>query len=227
MAAVDFDRLYHAAVLRERLLETSWGYRAFRRLISADHSMAVIVSDHVRPTESDRVLDVGCGNADLASFLPRSVSYLGIDNNSKYVKSARARGLDVIEAGVADLATVEREPFDAIVLVGVLHHLDDAVAERLVQDCGPALNPGGRFISVDPVKHVGQVRLSRAIMALDRGKFIRDASGYTRLIASGFSTSSMVIRRDLLPFPYAHCVIEATQAIQPMTAIGCDRGSSG
>ena len=61
-------RRYTRPVIRDQILGTSGGYRAFRRLIKADRSMQVIVDEYVKPTAGCSVLDIGCGNADLADL---------------------------------------------------------------------------------------------------------------------------------------------------------------
>ncbi len=122
-------------MLRERILDTTRGYGAFRRLIKADRSMRLIVDEYVRPTATSSVLDIGCGNADLARMLPAGTSYLGLDNNPRYIRDTAARGLNVIEASVSDLLGIGYGPFDVVVAVGLLHHLDDATAEELGTRC--------------------------------------------------------------------------------------------
>ena len=196
-------------MIRDRVLGSSAGYSTFRRAIKADRSMGIIVDDYIRPVGGHRVLDVGCGNADLADLLPSEVFYLGLDNNPGYIASAKARGVNVIEAHVSELGGLGYESFDSIVLVGVLHHLDDDTVKLLMRDMSAVLSPGGCVVSVDPVNHPGQGMISRSIMAMDRGKYIRRESDYRSLIASSFDDLDVVMRYDLNPFPYAHCIVRA------------------
>jgi SAM-dependent methyltransferase len=194
-------------VIRDRILGTSGGYRTFRRLIKADRSMKVIVDEYVKPTPHCRVLDIGCGNADLAHLLPVDVSYLGLDNNPQYIENAKARGVNVIEAHVDELGNLGYDPFDVVVAVGLLHHLDDSTAVDLIADVSKVLNPHGRLVTVDPVNHPNQSYVSRTIMRFDRGRYIRKENGYADLIGQAFDSASIVVRYDLNPFPYAHCIM--------------------
>jgi SAM-dependent methyltransferase len=174
--------------------------------------MQVVVDEYMKPQPGGRVLDIGCGNADLAGLLPAGVTYVGLDNNPKYIASAKARGLDVIEANVDELGTLGYEPFDVVVAVGVLHHLDDVTAKRLIADVGAVLSPTGRFVTFDPVNHPNQSYVSRTIMRFDRGRHIRVEAGYVQLISQTFDSPSVTVRYDLNPFPYAHCIIVAEAA---------------
>jgi SAM-dependent methyltransferase len=196
-------------MLREKILETRRGYDAFRRLIKADRSMRIIVDEYVRPTPTSRVLDVGCGNADLARMLPAGATYLGLDNNPRYIHDAAARGVNVIEASVSELSSIGYEPFDVVVALGLLHHLDDATVEGLMRDVSEVLVPAGRLVTIDPVLHDGQSLISRTIMRFDRGRHIRDEQRYSQLIRNQFTNADVQVRHDFLPFPYAHCLMTA------------------
>jgi SAM-dependent methyltransferase len=56
----------------------------------------------------DTLLDLACGDAAFADFLPSEVRYLGVDTSESMVAAARERGHDAV---VADLnAFVPREP---------------------------------------------------------------------------------------------------------------------
>ena len=171
--------------------------------------MKVIVDEYVRPFRDCRVLDVGCGNADLADLLPADATYLGLDNNPEYINNAKARGVNVIEAHVNELSSLGYEQFDVVVAVGLLHHLDDETAIDLIRDVAKVLTPTGRIVTVDPVNHPSQSFVSRTIMRFDRGKYIRKENGYAALIGEAFASASVVLRYDLNPFPYAHCIITA------------------
>ena len=171
--------------------------------------MKVILDDYVKPAAGCRVLDVGCGNADMGHLLPTDCTYLGLDSNPRYIKNAKAKGLNVIEANVADLGGLGFGPFDVVVAVGVIHHLDDSTASALFADVSKVLSLGGSLVTVDPVNHPGQSLVSRTIMSLDRGRFIRRREGYESLIGGVFTAPTITMRYDLNPFPYAHCIVEA------------------
>ena len=175
--------------------------------------MQVIVDEYVKPIPGCRVLDVGCGNADLATLLPAGVTYLGLDNNPKYIESARQRGIDVIEAHVDQLGKLGYEPFDVVVAIGLLHHLDDQTAMDLICDVAKVLTPGGYLVTVDPVNHPNQSYVSRTIMRFDRGKHIRRESEYVTLAERAFDSPLPTVRYDLNPFPYAHCIITTAASV--------------
>ena len=48
----------------------------------------------------------------------------------------------------------------------------------------------------------GQSPVARALLLLDRGRFVREQKAYLSIMAQHFDVVSSVIRHDLLSFPY-------------------------
>ncbi|MFN2628494.1 MAG: trans-aconitate 2-methyltransferase [Gaiellaceae bacterium] len=64
------------------------------------HRAELIASLGPRLEPGERVLDLACGDAGLASFLP--LDYLGADASPEMVAAARRQGRDVVEADLND-----------------------------------------------------------------------------------------------------------------------------
>lgn len=199
--------------VRDQLLGTKIGYTTFRRLIRADRSMRQLVDEHVRPPLGSRLLDVGCGTGDLAALIP-GVTYVGVDHNPAYVPAEQTAATPdsptFVNADLGSLGHLDIGLFETAIALGVLHHLDDELARSVVADVRQKLSPGGRFVTIDPAFHPDQRSTARVLMALDRGRFVRHPSDYIRLLESAFPKVVMTIRHDLNPFPYTHCIIEAS-----------------
>lgn len=90
-----------------------------------------------------RVLDVGCGNGELAFLLGRGDrSVVGIDPSEECVAGARARaGEEKIRFTCTSFDDFDADGyFDAIVFVASLHHMD---MERALARAKELLAPGG------------------------------------------------------------------------------------
>jgi SAM-dependent methyltransferase len=89
--------------------ETSWSERAYAdaRAYLAHRADAVT---HLGPElePGDTLLDLACGDAAFADFLPAGVRYLGVDGSAGMVAAARARSHDAVIADLNDF--VPREP---------------------------------------------------------------------------------------------------------------------
>lgn len=96
-----------------------------------------------------RLLDVGCGNGQVASTLAGlGWNVVGLEPDPVPARLARERyGLEVIE-GTLEEAQLAPESFDAITMHHVLEHLVDPLTA--LRECWRVLRPGGRLVVVTP-----------------------------------------------------------------------------
>ena len=128
-------------------------YTTFQNIMGAESGRARVVRDYVRPFAGMRILDLGCGPAEILYSLPRDIAYVGYDMSADYIASARKKfaGRGTFHCRLlqqAEVATLE--PFDLVMGIGVLHHLDDATARQFMAIAKAALEPGGRIYTIDP-----------------------------------------------------------------------------
>jgi 2-polyprenyl-3-methyl-5-hydroxy-6-metoxy-1,4-benzoquinol methylase len=201
-----------STTLREMILGSSGGYRAFKVLTRGDQTMAAMTAQYIRPHPGERILDVGCGYGDLAQHLT-DVTYVGIDVNERYIDFARRNndtGVEFVVGDVTELSESKYGRFDCAVLIGVLHHLSDSDATSTLEAISKMLNPGGRFVAAEPVWDPLQRTTARVLAALDRGRHVREETRYLELVSPWFAKTVTEVRHDLFWFPYTHCMITAT-----------------
>lgn len=180
--------------------------------MSAKNGRANISSRYIKAQIGNRVLDIGCGTAEIRKFLP-AVEYFGFDSNSRYIKTAQKRFRNVpgckFLCTTLDQAILSSLPkFDIVLALGVLHHLDDNSVIRLANLAKRALNVKGRLILVDPCFVENQSLIARFLARLDRGQHVRDVNGYRNLMRTTFEIISTEIRHDLIKVPYTHLIME-------------------
>jgi 2-polyprenyl-3-methyl-5-hydroxy-6-metoxy-1,4-benzoquinol methylase len=98
--------------------------------------------DRVR--DGERVVDIGCGKAELASDLVErsGANVVGVDINREYLDFARARfqspRLELVELDA--LHELPPGPFDVVVLSNVLEHIEhrEELLRRIVRDARPS-----------------------------------------------------------------------------------------
>ena len=89
--------------------KTSWSERAYadaRAYLAHRADVVTNLGPELEP--GDTLLDLACGDAAFADFLPAGVRYLGVDGSAGMVAAARARGHDAVVADLNDY--VPREP---------------------------------------------------------------------------------------------------------------------
>ncbi len=188
------------------ILSHPFVYVTFQKVMGATSGRSRVVRDYVRPFPGMRILDLGCGPAEILNSMPKDIAYVGYDMSADYIASARKKFADrgtfhcrlLEEAEVATL-----EPFDLVMGVGVLHHLDDTIARQFMTIAKAALKPGGRIYTIDPCLAPGQNPIARFIIARDRGQHVRDASGYRALPDGlGLDVTGEITHQAWIPYTH-------------------------
>lgn len=197
-----------------RLLASPWAYRATQALVRGDASYRKLVERHLPVRPGERVLDVGCGPAELLAHLPE-VDYVGFDASPRYVAWARRRYGDRARIFCQTLDRVELEglglgSFDWVVAYGLVHHLDDGEAADFFALAREALRPGGRLVTLDGCFADDQSRFVRWLLRNDRGRHVRTEPSYRALASTSFPSVVAHVRHDLLRLPYTLIVLECT-----------------
>lgn len=178
-------------------------YVALQRGLGSDR-LRYRCLDELALADGDTVIDVGCGPAYYFERLPR-VRYYGFDTSARYIDYAQKRwGSDRAEFrcevfGEQHLAAIP--PANAVLLLGLLHHLSDAESRELLQVAAKALAPGGRVIAVDTCVEPRQGRISRWMSDNDRGEYVREPAGFVTLARESFADVDGEIIDDATRIP--------------------------
>lgn len=192
------------------ILSAAVFYDLFQRLVGANSLRETVASDYLLVGPHRRILDIGCGTAEILRFLPDDVEYVGFDASPEYIESARAQFGDrgtFFARLVTDADLGALGQFDLVIAMSVLHHLSDAEADHLFDLAARALGDGGRMFSNDPCFVPGQSSIARAVIQRDRGRNVRSPQGYEALAEARFDDVRTVVRHDLLHIPYSHTLM--------------------
>lgn len=177
------------------------------------------VSDYVKPKAGQRVLDIGCGPADILPHFP-FVDYVGVDLSAEYIDAARNRysNQKTVRAtfhcmNAADYVVTEPNSFDIVMANGLLHHLDDEGALGVFLIAKAALKETGYMVSFDGCYDSKQSPLVRKILDLDRGRFVRTEHEYLALANKVFPSVKSDVRSDFFRrLPYTIIFMTCSQS---------------
>jgi len=197
------------------LLKIPFLYFLFQRLIGVTKVYRLFVSDYLTLEDGDRLLDVGCGPCDILGYLPNGVEYVGIDANAAYISAAQKRfgSRGSFYHCTADmLESVVEGAFDVVIAFGLLHHLDDSGAEKLIAKTSKVLNAGGQFVFIDPCYTTEQSWIAKWLISRDRGTMVRTPDAYRNLAAITYSVIELDVRFDLVNIPWTHSILKCQKS---------------
>lgn len=124
----------------------AWSADGYARDAPFVSALGAPLIDVLDPRAGERVLDLGCGDGELAAVIAgRGASASGIDASSSMIDAARARGID---ARVGDGQRLgdhfESRTFDAVFSNAALHWMPDAGA--VLDGVRHVSKPGARFV---------------------------------------------------------------------------------
>jgi SAM-dependent methyltransferase len=196
------------------VLSHPWIYDSFQNIMGARSGRRDFSTNFVRAYPGSRLLDLGCGTAQILDYLPEGVDYWGYDINPEYIAAAQTKfgGKGRFACRLLEESEMARIlPFDIVLAIGLLHHLDDDTARNVLRLARLGLKPGGRFVSIDPVFVADQNPIARVLINRDRGQNVRDAEDYLALARHEFHLVEGMVRHRIW-IPYTHWIMECIRA---------------
>jgi len=188
-------------------------YDAFQSGVGAYAWHRRVLRTHVLPTlpPGARILDIGCGTAEVLHHLPTDAEYHGFDRNEAYI--ARARRLFPDRRAHFRCAEFRGElpddgtRYDLVLAIGLLHHLGDKDVTNLMQGACNVLASGGRMITLDPVLTDTQSAAARFLISHDRGRNVRRQQEYARLARASFCRVEELLDERPMYIPYTGLIL--------------------
>lgn len=194
-----------------RWLRVPFLYNLFQEAAGANAVRRALIRNHVRPKVGDKLIDIGCGTAQILQCLPE-VEYLGLDINPQYIASAKrthgSKGTFVVGDAQSLRDDSRFKDADIVMAIAVLHHLDDQDAVQCIRFAYDALKMSGRFICLEPCWVPNQGALSRFVMANDRGRNIRTEQQYRELSTRAFRNVTARVDTNPARIPYVNVVLK-------------------
>ncbi len=193
-------------LVRDILLRHAFFYDSLQYLLgSYSYRKKVVLSALAAREGVQTVLDIGCGTAETATWLPGN-KYMGIDISPAYIKKGRERGLKEVTLIIGEAQNIDsifsNQKFDIIFLLGVLHHLPFDDCKTVLANVSHLLNDYGVLVGIETATFDGQSSMSRYLTNLDRGRNILTGSGWARLLEEELSISEFRCDDSSLTIPF-------------------------
>lgn len=162
-------------------------FTLLRRILENNYpAQKKVFSEEFVSLAKENILDIGCGTGDHSVFF-QNASYTGIDIEEKYIDYARKKYKGEFLVGDAVNLPFPDASFDKVVIIAVLHHLNDETASRVLREAKRVLKPEGRMLVMEDIQSEENSFLTRLIHRLDKGDDIRKHEGYRVLISGLFA----------------------------------------
>lgn len=218
--------------LRDRALFDTIAYEYCRKdLLSAHRAARKLRTEqtvrYIPGRNLGSVLEVGCGAGFSAAYLAGAYSkFVGIDYSEKLIDYAREKNnLPGAEFVVGDVnAFAPDELFDVVLMVGFLHHVDDATAT--LRHLKSFVRPGGWIAANEPQKGNRVISAMRGVRKKVDRKYSDEQLEFSKqemfAMFGGAGLCDVSVRpHGLFSTPFAEVAMPFQWALTPIVQLAC------
>lgn len=191
------------------LLSNTFFYSLVQRVMSGTSFRKKIVKKYITK-HNVKVLDIGCGPAEILDTLPK-IKYYGFDINPIYINSAKKKYENKGKFFCKKFTNknIKYLPkFDHVLLLGVLHHLSNKEINTLMLNIKKVLKRKGNIITLDNIFIHKQNFIAKFLIQMDKGENVRSRKGYLNILKNHFKKiNSKIYHQKFIPYTWfvANC----------------------
>ena len=146
-----------------------------------------------------KILDIGCGSGEISRFF-NNLDYIGIDVNPDYIEFARRIYKKNFELMNAQKLRFKKRYFDYVVIIGVLHHMDDKNCNLILNEITRVIKDNGKIIIIEDVNTQSRIDLfGNLIRKLDVGEHIRTKKEWVELLSKKINIKKQYRLKSFIP----------------------------
>ena len=191
------------------LLSNTFFYSLVQKVMSGTSFRKKIVKKYITK-HNVKVLDIGCGPAEILDTLPK-IKYYGFDINPIYINSAKKKYENKGKffcKKFTNKNTKYLPKFDHVLLLGILHHLSDKEINTLMPNIKKVLKKKGNIITLDNIFIHKQNFIAKFLIQMDKGENVRSRKGYLNILKNHFKRiNSKIYHQKFIPYTWfvANC----------------------
>lgn len=195
----------------KRILAYPRIYNLYQSLIGANAYLKHFSETFIETEKYVRMLDMGCGTANIVPFLSSKIDYLGIDFSQKYINYAsRKYSKHTFLCGNICEQNQINGAFDIIISKGVMAGLNDIELLKMFDVITSLSNKNTRIILSDMNHRNDSSVFEKFIQRHERNKELRSKDDYIRLISQKFKIDKITELNNVYRIPYSRIVFECT-----------------
>ena len=158
------------------LINSPLFYIFFQKIMSGTSFRKKIIIKNIKNSKV-KVLDIGCGPAEVLNYIPNSV-YYGYDIDPRSINYAKKKYKDnnhhffCKKFGKSEIKKLPK--IDYVILFGIVHHLNDEEVKNLFELCKKVMKKNAVLLTEDPILIKNQNPIARFFIKNDRGMNIRE-----------------------------------------------------
>ncbi len=196
------------------VLENPIIYRFYQHLIGDSNFRKRYVQKYINAKPNDKILDIGCGPANMIDFLPSEIEYIGFDKSKDYINFAKKKyssnSYKFISASISNVDLRENN-FDIVMGNAVLMNLSDKDADLLFKTAKDVLKDNGRLVIYDGYYQDSLSFIKKFLLSNERGKFLRTKEDYYKLASKYFQDVHITTPDNVYNIPYPIIIIECVK----------------
>ena len=146
-----------------------------------------------------KILDIGCGSGEISRFF-NNLDYIEIDVNPDYIEFARKIYKKNFEVMNAQKLRFKKRYFDYVVIIGVLHHIDDKNCNLILNEIKRVIKDTGKIIIIEDVNIQSKIDLlGNIIRKLDVGEHIRTQKEWLELLSKKINIKKQYRFKSFIP----------------------------
>lgn len=145
-----------------------------------------VIKQELEIKKGEKLLDVGCGTGILSKMFSQG-NYTGIDIDKKLIEFCKnAYNNNFLVMSVENLR-FPLNTFDKIIIIGVIHHLNDRIAKKAFLEIKKVLKKNGQILLIEAIPPISKFNIfGKVLREHDKGEFVRKPHEYEKLFTSQF-----------------------------------------